>query len=214
MFLSADGGIAGDPYLGAILLPFESIGRAGIAGIVYEDRNGDGVRADNEPPLPGAVVTVGAQRVTADEAGSFHTWLLQPYEAVPVGLDSLSIPFDRVAAVPYFLIRPSPNLFTRIDVAAVRTRELTGAVESPDALPVAGIAVEVLDDGGNVVAETRTFRDGEFYVPRLRPGVYRARIAASSLAVLGARPEPTDRLFGVTFDGDEPIRLAPLELRR
>lgn len=214
LFLSADGGVAGDPYIGAILLPFESIGRAGVAGIVYEDANGDGVRSPDDPRIPGAVVTVGAQRVVTDETGSFHTWLLQPYEAAPVALDSLSIPFDRVPAVPYTLLRPSPNLFTRIDVAAVRTREASGTVESPDGLPVAGIGIEIVDENGTVVSETRTFRDGGWYIPRLRPGVYHARIAASSLAAMQATSDPADRIFGVTFSSDEPILLAPLYLRR
>lgn len=211
-FASADGGVAHDPWLGTVLLPFESLGRAGIAGTVYDDLDGDGTRDPEEPAIPGAAVNVGATRVPAGPDGTFRTWLLQPYDAMPVALDSLSVPFDRVAARPLDIVRPSPNLFTRIDIPVIRTREVTGIVESRAGLPLGGVSVEVLDDEGRTVAGSRTFRDGEFYIPRLRPGSWRIRIAPSSLAALGAVAEPAELAFVVPAGEDSAVRLPPLRL--
>lgn len=215
VFLSADGGIARDPAVGTMLLPFESLGRAGIAGIVFEDLNGDGVRGSDEPGLAGAVVGVGPTRVTAGSDGAYRAWLLQPFEALPVVLDSLSIPFDRAALHPVELVRPSPNLFTRLDIPVIRTREVSGTVSAPADVTVGGIGIEILDGDGVLVASVRTYRDGEFYIPRLRPGAWRARVAAASLGALGAVADPSHGVgFVVTVAGDEPVLVPPLRLSR
>lgn len=215
VFLSADGGVAHDPALGTLLLPFESLGRAGIAGTVFDDLDGNGVRGPDEPGIAGAVIGVGPTRVTAGEDGAFRTWLLQPYEALPVALDSLSIPFDRVPARPVETVRPSPNLFTRLEIPVIRTREVTGSVTAPAGTAVGGVGVDILDAAGSLVASVRTYRDGEFYVPRLRPGPYVARIAAASLGALGATALPPDGLpFVLAPTGEEPVRLDALRLVR
>jgi hypothetical protein len=67
--------------------------------------------------------------------------LIEPYEALPIALDSLSMPFDRVAARPVTIVRPSPNLFTRVDIAVVRTREVTGSVSSSSSRNVRVVAM-------------------------------------------------------------------------
>jgi hypothetical protein len=152
-------------------------------------------------------------RVRTDEDGSYHAWLIEPYEALPVALDSLSIPFDRVAAHPLTVVRPSPNIFTRVDIPIVRTREVTGRVSSESSLNVGGVGVEVVDGSGAVVAATRTFRDGEYYLPRIRPGRYRVRIAAASLAALGLSTQSAELELEVPASGEEVVRAGELRIR-
>ncbi len=215
VYLSADGGFAHDPALGLLPLAFESLGRAGIGGAVFEDLNGDGVRNADEPPVPGATIAVGTERVRSGDDGTYRTWLIRPYEVETVALDSLSVPFHLVPLRRAVLVRPSPNLFTRIDIALVRTREVTGSIEGGEAFEdLAGIGIEILDGDRRVAADTRTFRDGDFYVPRLRPGRYALRVAGSSLAALGASTSPAELAFDVPAEGDLPIELPPLRLVR
>jgi hypothetical protein len=213
LFVSADGAVAHNRDLGAIMLPFEGIGRAGVAGVVYDDLDGDGVQSSSDPPVRDAVISVGTMRVRTDEDGSYHAWLIEPYEALPVALDSLTIPFDRVAAHPLTVVRPSPNIFTRVDIPIVRTREVTGRVSSESSLNVGGVGVEVLDRSGAVVATTRTFRDGEYYLPRIRPGRYRVRIAAASLAALGLSTQSAELELEVPASGEEVVRAGEVKIR-
>jgi len=194
------------------MLPFEGIGRAGVAGVVYDDLDGDGVQSTADVPVRDAVISIGTMRVRSGQDGSFHAWLIEPYEALPVALDSLSIPFDRVAARPLTVVRPSPNLFARVDIPIVRTREVAGRVSSSGSLNVGGVGIELLDLSGNVIATTRTFRDGEYYVPRIRPGRYRVRIASASLAALGA--QGTEVELEVPPSGEEVVRAGELGIRQ
>ena len=91
-------------------------------------------------------------------------------------------------------------------------RNVSGLVRAPAGTPVGGIGIEILDADGLLAATVRTFRDGEFYIPRLRPGTWRARVAAASLGALGATADGVT--FTVPVSGDAPIRLDGLDLRR
>jgi hypothetical protein len=217
LFVAADGGIAVDafnPSLGYLTLPFESLGRAGIGGTVYHDVDGNGRLDAGEPALAGTAVTVGSESLTTNRDGTYRTWLIQPYDAIAVTADSLSLPFDMAPARPARLVRPSPNIFTRIDIGVVRTREVTGSIRHDDPTrPVGGIGVEILSPDGELVATARTFQDGEFYVPRLRPGTWFARVAATSLAALGAFTEFESVEFVVPVGGTEVVRVAEITLR-
>lgn len=213
LFMSADGGLARDPEVGTMLLPFESLGRAGLAGTVFDDLDGDGQLSPGEPPLPNALVNIGTARIATRSDGTFRTWLLEPYEALPVALDSLSIPFDRVPAHRVVLVRPSPNLFTRIDIPVLRTREIIGSITGTAPLPLGGIGVEILDLQDRIIATTRTFRDGEYYLPRVRPGTYRIRPAPASLAALGVAADPAFIEILVPAHGSDIIRAPAILIR-
>lgn len=214
LFLAADGGVAWDPRIGHTTTPFESIGRAGIGGTAFEDLDGDGRPSPGEPPLANAAVHIGTQTVHTDAHGNYRVWLVQPYDAIPVALDSLHLPTQLTPIRHETRVRPSPNSYARVDLGAARTREVIGSVTSSTPLPrLGGIGIEILDANGNLAATTRTFHDGEFYIPRLRPGTYTLRIAAASLAALDAFANPDTVSFTVT-SGTEPLALPVLLVGR
>ncbi len=210
-FVAADGGVAYDRETGAMALPYQSVGRAGISGEVFYDLNGDGKREADEPPVSGATVLVDGQRRPTDSDGRFRAWEVTPFEGSSVALDSLSVDPEWAPSRREVLLRASPDLFNHVTLAVHRTRELLGSVVSDDSVPrpLAGVRVEILDTSGNVVTTTRTFSDGVFYVERLRPGRYEARVTAPGEP--GANPT-----VEVDFDvprGEGPaVRLAPVEL--
>jgi hypothetical protein len=214
---SVDGGLA---VGGSRLLPLEfgGIGLAGVAGTVYHDLDGDGRYGAGDEAVPDAWVGVGGIRVRTDASGRYAAWSVLPYQAISVGLDTAAMADPSWApARRDSLLRPSPHLFTRVDFALVRTREVAGMlVPAAGIEPPAGVAVEIVRRGtGQVVEAARTFSDGEFYFGRVLPGEYELRIAESSLRALRAVPEGAPILFTVPPAGDQflveipPIRLVP-----
>lgn len=193
VFLSADGGVAWDPEEGVVPLPFQSLGRSGIRGRVFRDLDGDGVQGPEDPPAAAVDILVQGERVTTDPEGGYRTWSLRPYDVATVAVDSLSIDPSWVPAPRRVLLRPSPNVFNEVNLPLLQTREVVGRVQlgGADPQPLGGVRVEILDEGGTVLATQRTFSDGVFYVQRIPPGRYTVRIAPSSAEALGMAEVPT-----------------------
>ena len=192
LFLAGDGGVTWDPETGVVPLPFQSLGRSGIRGRVYYDVDGDGVDGPGDLPAPDVDVVVRGDRVTTDATGSYHTWEVRPYDVVRVAVDSLSIDPSWVPAPREVLLRPSPNLFNEVSLPLRRTREVSGSVElgGDTPHPLAGVAVEVRDASGRLIASERTFSDGVYYFQRIPPGRYTIGLARASLDALGAPDTP------------------------
>lgn len=211
LFLSGDGGVTWNPETGVVPLPFQSLGRSGIRGHVFYDLDGDGVAGPQDPPAADVDVMVRGDRVTTDPWGTFRTWEIRPYDVVQIAVDSLSIDPSWVPAPRDVLLRPSPNLFNEVSLPLRRTREVLGSVqlagESPR--PLAGVAVEVRDPSGRLVATERTFSDGVYYFQRIPPGRYTVGVARASLQALGA-PGPVVQPLEVPPWAGEPVELPAL----
>ncbi|MFL5382401.1 MAG: hypothetical protein ACJ8GN_07830 [Longimicrobiaceae bacterium] len=215
-FFSAGGGVA----LGAggvEATPFEAMGRGGVAGRVFLDENGNGVMDPGERPAPGVPVVVGGERAASDSSGEYRSWGLLPYAVLQVAVDTLNLTVTDVApAVPEYLLRPTPNAYTRIDLPLLRTREAAGRVRwrgTPGAL--GGITVEIRHEGDREPRRAVTFSDGEFYVTRLPAGEYTLTVAASSLRALGASTDPPAVRFTVpAAGGAAAVEIPAIYLRR
>ncbi|MEX2048796.1 MAG: hypothetical protein WEB90_04400 [Gemmatimonadota bacterium] len=192
-FLSADGGLAYGSDAGFMALPYQSVGRGGVAGQVYFDLDGDGVRGPDEPPVEGADVLVAGRRATTDGEGRFSSWEATPFEGLVVSIDSLTLDPEWAPSEREVRLRPSPNVFTSVSLGVHRTRELLGSVQTADSIPraVGGVRVEVIDADGEVVASERTFSDGVFYIARVRPGRVRVRVSPASMGPFGGGEPPT-----------------------
>ncbi len=192
-FASASGGLAYDQEVGAIASPVDPLGQTGIAGRVFIDLDGDGVMSGEETPLAGVPVSIGGARVITDEDGSYRYWGVLPHTVVRVGVDTLAFTRpDLSPGRPAESVRAVPNVFTRVDIPMVHTRELLGSVAwlGGARLAVGGLTVEAVHEETGDVVRALTFSDGEFYISRLIPGSYRLRVSESSLQALGAdQPE-------------------------
>lgn len=211
-FLGADGGIAFDPAVGVVPLAYQSVGRAGVAGVAYYDLDADGARGPSEPPVTDVDVLVDGQRVRTDADGRFHAWETTPYEGVIVAMDSLSLDPEWAPLEREVLVRPSPNVFADVSIGVHRTREISGRVVTGGASnprPLGGARVEVVDGDGRVVAQERTFSDGEFYIPRVRPGRYVVRVPAT--AAVGGSAEA---VVEIPVSGEGEIVVPTLVLSR
>jgi Carboxypeptidase regulatory-like domain len=205
-FVGGDGGVAYSPGTGFLAVPTESVGRSGVAGAVFRDLNGNGVRDADEPPETDAVVVVDGRRIHTDERGRFEAWEVTPYEGIAVGVDSLSLGADWAPAGDPVLLRPAPDRFNRVDLPVHRTREVMGSVVTGESdRPVAGVRVEVVDQAGQVVASDHTFSDGVFYFQRVSPGAYLLRVGGTGGTAVEAP-------FGVPPQEGPPLELPPIRL--
>lgn len=198
-FASLDGGVSLSRDQPPVLNPFGSVSSSGVTGRVFVDRDGDGEFDVTDEPIPGAPVLISGLRVVADSQGVYRSWMVQPYQVARVSVDSLSLDDPELAPVrPEVLLRPTPNIYNRVDLALVRTREVLGRVIAGAGVRGAGgVSIEILDEDGTVVAQARTFSDGEYYIRRIRPGSYHVRVADTSLRALGGRAQPESVLLVV-----------------
>jgi len=215
-FLSAGGGLAGGAG-GLEATPYEAMGRGGVAGRVFYDENANGVMDPGERPAAGVPIVVGGERALSDSTGDYRSWGLLPYAVLQVAVDTLNLAVTDVApAVPEYLLRPTPNTYSRIDLPLLRTREASGRVQwrgTPGAL--GGITVEIRREGDREPRRVVTFSDGEFYVTHLRAGEYTLTVAASSLRALGASTDPPSVRFTVPATGGaEAVEIPSIYLRR
>jgi hypothetical protein len=199
-----------------------SMQRAGIAGRVYMDENGNGRMDAGESGIPDVYVRVGHSGGLTDSAGVYRVWDVVPYEPVPLQVDSLSIPSPLwVPATAAATISLAPNRFLPYDVAVVAGGTVDGrVVVVQDGAAVAGagsgvggvrLTLRELSAGGALPGRTvTTFSDGEFSEMALRPGDYEAAVDPAVLRRLGATAEPVRFTVRSLPDGD---RVTGVELR-
>lgn len=197
--------------------PFARTGYAGLYGTVFVDDDGDGELSAGDTTVPDVHLIIAGHRTVSDEAGRFRAWGLQPYQAAVIAIDSARTP-DPSFTTPggAIVVRPVPNTARRSDIQLVRTRELIGTVTAAaDVATVAGLTIELTSLDTGEVTSTVTFSDGLFYISRVRPGRYRAALAASSRAALSAIASPDGIEFLVPRTGDDPaVELPAIHLTR
>jgi hypothetical protein len=189
---SVQGSMLADPSTKQVMFtPGPSMQRAGVAGRVFLDMNGNGRFDPNEQPLGNVRVRVGAQTVRSDADGAFRTWNVVPFEPVLVTVDSMSL--TSPLWVPTFgtvSVTPGPNRFQPLDIPIAPGGTIDGRVVVP---PDAGVA----DLGGIRVVLTSartqrrrtvtTFSDGAYSLMSVAPGRYQLSVDERDL----------DRLHGV-----------------
>jgi hypothetical protein len=215
-FVTAGGGLAwGDGR--TVASPFETLGRGGVSGRVFVDEDGDGLLDPGEEPAAAVPVVVGGERAVTDASGRYRTWGMLPYAVLPVGVDTLNLPVTELApgTAEWSMLRPTPNVYARVDLPLVRTREAYGRLRWLGAARgLAGVTVEALRAGETQPRRAVTFSDGEFYFPRLPAGDYTLTVAASSLQALRATAQPAPVRFSVpAAAGRQAVVIPTVELR-
>jgi hypothetical protein len=189
---SASGAVAFGSVRHATPLEYGGLGLAGVEGHVFRDNDGDGKLGPGDEPVGDVTVRIGGLLTRTDSAGRYSLWNVLPYQPINVQLDTLSLQDPAwVPALPARAVRPSPQQFTRIEFALVRTREIAGMlVPGARIATPAGVGLELRDAMSGVLHTARTFSDGAFYFSRVRPGTYRLTLAKSSAAALGITTPP------------------------
>ncbi|MGE5090709.1 MAG: hypothetical protein ACM3OH_00920 [Bacillota bacterium] len=187
------------------LAPGPSLQRAGLAGHVFLDANGNGRRDAGEEGLANVRVQAGNSTATTGPTGQYRLWDVVPFEPVLLAADSLS--FDSplwVAARPAVTVAPGPNRYTVVDIPIVLGSVVEGRVVRRFGDGVQGVAGATLTlrDQAGLERSVATFSDGSFYLLGVRPGEYTLSVDARVLDVLRMQVEP--RRFSVTSSGEGP----------
>jgi hypothetical protein len=83
------------------------------------------------------------------------------------------------------VITPRPGVPAVVELAVSPTGEVEGVLNSPENTPLPGVTLELVDDHGQVVAQTVTEYDGFFLFERVVYGRYRLQLAQTSEHALG-----------------------------
>ena len=150
---------------------------------VYRDLNDNGVRDYSEPFEKGALITTGtrlAEKMT-DAKGSVMVAGLTPFTPVTVGIDetSLSDPM-LVPKKALQVVVPRPGVPAEVEIGLVGGGDIEGALVKSGGIGFEGLAVELIDAGGKVIATAQSDFDGFFLFERVPYGSYRIRLAANS----------------------------------
>jgi hypothetical protein len=185
--------------------PGPSLERAGLAGHVFQDENGDGRWQPGEPPVVGARVFVGTLTAVSDSNGAYRVWDLIPFEPVVVRVDSISLDSPLlVPALGTVSVVPGPNRFRALDVPIATAGVIEGRVvrgEGSGRKGVAGVTLILTDRRRGTARRLVTFSDGDFYLLGVIAGEYELRVDPRSLEALGMTADPLPLTLAPTADG-------------
>lgn len=180
-----------------------SLERAGIAGRVFLDTNGNGVFDQGETPLANVRVSIGMETRFSDAKGEYHLWNVTPYERAVIAVDSASlasplwVPNEAAVAV-----EPAPNRYRIVDIPVVPGGVIDGrVVRATGSVGVAGITLTLTQLATGRTRTIVTFSDGDFYAMGIKPGEYELRVDPATAARLGIANLPLRFEMASTVDG-------------
>jgi hypothetical protein len=206
--VTAAGEVASDGSLAASLAVAFSLGPKGrdssvrvssqrlasggqVEALVWQDRNADGVRQDDEPVMPGVELTAGSHFVeTATDAGG-RAMIdgLEPFRPVLIGIDAGSLPDPYVQpALPGVVVTPRPGVATLIALPLVAAGDVDGKLVRSNGSTLEGVLLELVDAEGRVRVTTLSEFDGYFLFEGVAYGRYTVRIAAASAKAVRVDP--------------------------
>jgi hypothetical protein len=203
-----------DELDGGWRLSSDKLAQRGQAAVsVFLDENGDGRRSPGEEAMPGIGVIAGQHGSGEPTNERGHTYVegLQPYERVLVSVDESTLPdpflMPRGKGI---VVTPRPGVPAIIELAVAPTGEVEGSLQAPEGTPLAGAQLELVDDGGQVIARSISEYDGFFLFDRVVYGRYRLQLADDTRAALGVA---ADLAANVELGPDQTVeRLGPIRL--
>ncbi|MEO7218297.1 MAG: hypothetical protein ABI026_08895, partial [Gemmatimonadaceae bacterium] len=109
------------------LSPFQQLGSAQIAGIIFMDDNGNGIHDVGEPGIPTVSLVVGDMSVDTDSSGTYRVLGLTPFVPLTIAVDSLTLPDESMVA-PSVRVTPPANGTTRVDIPVTSAPSPSGPV--------------------------------------------------------------------------------------
>ncbi len=181
-----------DPRNGKFRFSSNKLASSGQAmAIVYRDQNRDGIRQPNEPLEENVELTAGQSTALTptDVRGRSIIDNLQPFRPVLIGVDASSLADPYVQpSLSGVVITPRPGIATTVELPLVSAGEVEGTLVKPGGGSLPGVGLELLDEEGRVIRETRTEFDGFFLFDGVPYGNYRLRIEKLSAQALRVSP--------------------------
>jgi hypothetical protein len=182
-----------DPRSGRWSLDSQPLaGTGGVSARVFVDKNGNGVKDEGEPAVPGASFMInrgGRHPARTDEQGIAFIGRLLSGQYADLALDqsTLDDPQWKPRVVGARLL-PRPGRVEQLDFPVVSTSEVEGYVFLRDKEGRRGVGdakVELVDDTDMVVAMATSSGDGYYLLHQVPPGRMKIRISPDQVAKLG-----------------------------
>lgn len=206
-----------DPVNGGWRMSSEKLAQYGEAEVtVFRDENGDGYRQPGEEPVAGVEIAAGGnlEQTRTDSSGRALVDGLRPFANVLVTVDPGSIedPLLQPKGKGVVLV-PRPGVTAKVMLPLAPTGEVEGTLLGPDGEPREGVALELADPRGQVIAQAVSEFDGYFLFDQVPYGEYRLQLSQQSATALGVprstgfslrldRASPTARAGRVRLEGE------------
>lgn len=208
-FLSLSFALAREPRTGDWSMKSRPVAENGsVSARVYLDNDFNGTFGPDDTPIEGALFDVGRgiSKEGSNEEGVVLLTGLAPWNDVNVVLppQGLEDPYW-VPKVEGYTIKSRPGATTLTDFPVVVTGEVDGVVylqQGGESFEVADVALQLLDESGEIVSEVRSAFDGFFLFESVTPGRYTVRVDAEQMTRLNM---VADEAKAVEIEGDGTI---------
>lgn len=185
-------------------LPKANVGTASAR--VFLDQNRNSVMDPGEEPLAGVGFLVNGSkhkaRTDADGIATLDQLTLKRPMSIAVNAATLEDPFWTPAQSGVCVI-PRPGRAALMDFPIIMTTEIDGTVflaEEGKKRPVSDVVLELVNDQGKVIGQTRSAWDGYYVLTAVPPGPHLVRVSPEQIRERGLR-EPAGREVEVVADG-------------
>ncbi len=154
---------------------------APVSALVFRDNNYDGIFNEGDEPEPDARIKV-ARRVPLDETD--EQGMVTTISGGSKGrLTNVSIEEGSIAD-PYLVrgepqgysVYPRPGVKQFVALPLVDTGAIDGTLRwANDGRPIGGLALELMDNNGDIIEDTVTAQDGYYTFERIKPGTFTIR---------------------------------------
>ncbi len=186
-----------------------ALGKGGILFYPFLDLNQNGVFDKGEQMVLLSSVKVSGGRAFISKKDSIvrisdlNAFVDYTVEFSNTDLENISWQFKHKT----YQILVDPNQYKRVYVPIVSVGEVSGMVylNTDDAVKGLGrITIQIMDDQGNIVAETLSESDGYFNYLGLKPGIYTIQIDPDQLGKLEYQSKPLQQkvFIKASVDGD------------
>lgn len=188
--------------------------RGTVTARVFRDVDGDGqFTPDVDEPLEGIRFQSDRSEMsgTTNAQGIAFVTGLETYKPVSFEINEASIedPFS-IADPEGVEIVLRPGVPGEVDFAIITTGEIDGVIYRSDdgvSEPTADVILQLLNDNGEVVKETRSQFDGFYLLDFIRPGTYTLRIDPAQLERVNLPPVPSRQVLigkdGTILNGED-----------
>lgn len=202
MLLTLSMSAARNPHNGDWSVRAGAVAEKGAAAArVYLDNDLDGEFSEGDEPIEGAVFETGSwlAKEESNEDGIAMLTGLPPHSKLSISLPPTGLEDPYWVAEPEgYTVPLRPGVAIPLNFPIVVTGEIDGVValrQGARLVEVSDAVIQLLDQDGQVVDETRSAFDGFYLLERVRPGSYVVRLDPEQLRRLGLTapaPEPVE----------------------
>ena len=159
---------------------------ANIRAFAYLDNNRNAVFDENDSPLSDVVIGGSPRWRTKSTGNQGHVQLTTNKREQPVKIESASLPDPYMQPVDDTVyVRTHKGGINTVSLPVVTFNDIEGAVyrvSDGQSRGASALRVSLVDESGQVVAQTDTEIDGYFYIDKVPPGDYQIQVDPEYLA--------------------------------